>query len=80
MLCEECGKAPATVRLEQVINGKKTVMHLCEECARKAGFFTGFLNLRFPLITCCPLFLGRSLKDYLLKCTHEKKYGVLYVA
>ena len=62
MLCEECGKAPATVRLEQVINGKKTVMHLCEECARKAGFFTGFFEPSFSINNLLSALLGSQLE------------------
>ncbi|MFZ5353621.1 MAG: UvrB/UvrC motif-containing protein [Bacillota bacterium] len=33
MNCEECGKKPATVHITKVENGKKTDMHLCEQCA-----------------------------------------------
>ncbi len=35
MVCDECGKNPATVHLTKIINGKKTEVHLCEECAKK---------------------------------------------
>ncbi len=35
MVCDECGKNMATVHLTKIINGKKTEMHLCEECAKK---------------------------------------------
>lgn len=37
MLCERCQKRPATVHFTQVINGYKTEMNLCEECARETG-------------------------------------------
>ena len=33
MLCNECGKKPATVHITKVENGKKTDFHLCEQCA-----------------------------------------------
>lgn len=33
MQCEECGKRPATVHITQIESGKKTDMHLCEQCA-----------------------------------------------
>ena len=33
MLCQECSKRQATVHLTQVINDKKTELHLCEKCA-----------------------------------------------
>ena len=35
MLCDICGKKPATVHLTEIINGKVKEVHLCEECARK---------------------------------------------
>lgn len=55
MLCNECGKNNATVHLTQIINGKKTESHLCEECAKKRqalfnstfsieNLFSGMLN------------------------------------
>ncbi|MGE5632803.1 MAG: UvrB/UvrC motif-containing protein [Caulobacteraceae bacterium] len=37
MLCEECGKRPASVHITRVENGKKTDMHLCEQCAIQKG-------------------------------------------
>lgn len=33
MNCDECGKRPATVHITKIENGKKTDMHLCEQCA-----------------------------------------------
>ena len=33
MLCEKCLKRQATVHMHQIINGQKTEMHLCQECA-----------------------------------------------
>lgn len=35
MNCEECKQRPATVHLTKILNGQKTEMHLCEECARQ---------------------------------------------
>ena len=37
MICDICGKAEATVHLTEIINGKVTELHLCEECAREKG-------------------------------------------
>ncbi|MBE3595319.1 MAG: UvrB/UvrC motif-containing protein [Candidatus Carbobacillus altaicus] len=39
MLCENCGKRPATFHFTKIVNGQKTEMHLCEECAREKGEF-----------------------------------------
>ena len=33
MLCEKCGKNPATFHYTEVINGVKNEHHLCAECA-----------------------------------------------
>ncbi|MCD5405517.1 MAG: UvrB/UvrC motif-containing protein [Desulfotomaculum sp.] len=40
MLCEKCNKKSATVHLTQIVNNKKTEMHLCEECANKSSFIS----------------------------------------
>ena len=37
MLCEECGKNPATVHYTEIVQGQKTEFHLCETCARDKG-------------------------------------------
>jgi protein arginine kinase activator len=43
MICSECKVNQATVHVTKIINGKKTEMHLCEECAKKyTGFSPGF--------------------------------------
>jgi len=44
MLCQQCQKNPANVKITQVINGHKTEVYLCEECAKEAGQ----LNFSFP--------------------------------
>lgn len=35
MLCEQCGKRPASVHITKIVNGQKSEHHLCEECARE---------------------------------------------
>ncbi len=35
MLCDVCGKNPATVHLTEIIEGKIIEVHLCEDCAKK---------------------------------------------
>ncbi len=37
MLCEHCGKRPATVHLTEIVQGQKSEYHLCETCAREKG-------------------------------------------
>lgn len=40
MLCDECGKRPAAVHITKVENGKKTDMHLCEQCAMQKNLLS----------------------------------------
>ena len=35
MLCDNCGKNPATVHLTEIIDDQMNELHLCEECARQ---------------------------------------------
>ena len=35
MLCDICGKNPATVHLTEIIDEQMNELHLCEECARE---------------------------------------------
>ena len=37
MLCDNCGEYEASIKLTQIINGKKTEMMICEECGQKMG-------------------------------------------
>ena len=40
MLCDECTKRPATVHITKVENGKKTDIHLCEQCAMQKNLLS----------------------------------------
>lgn len=37
MICQECGKRPATLHFTKIVNGEKTEFHICEACARERG-------------------------------------------
>ncbi len=37
MMCEACGKRPATVHLTQMVNNEVKKLHLCEICAAEHG-------------------------------------------
>ncbi|MFC7678185.1 UvrB/UvrC motif-containing protein [Paenibacillus sp. GCM10028914] len=37
MVCQECGKRPATLHFTKIVNGEKTEFHFCESCAREKG-------------------------------------------
>ncbi|SFM51014.1 Protein-arginine kinase activator protein McsA [Gracilibacillus orientalis] len=38
MECQECKQNPATVHFAQVINGEKTEVHVCQQCAMEKGY------------------------------------------
>lgn len=45
MICQECGDNPAKLHFTKIINGEKTEIHICEECAKEKGdFFAGSGN------------------------------------
>lgn len=45
MLCEECGKRPAVVHLTKIVNGTKSEVYLCEECAYAKGGIQANISL-----------------------------------
>ena len=44
MLCQICKKNPATVHVQEIVNGEKRVMHFCAECAEKKSMLEPFLK------------------------------------
>lgn len=48
MKCQKCGKNEANTHITKIINGEKTEMYLCENCAAESGelasFNSGFEN------------------------------------
>ena len=69
MMCEECGKAPATVHIERIINGRKMTMHLCRDCAQRSGLMTlGMLfQPSFSINSLMSAFLGSAGRRCLLR-------------
>ncbi|MHB8927304.1 MAG: UvrB/UvrC motif-containing protein [Bacillota bacterium] len=49
MLCQECRKRSAVVRVTMVVNGQKMEMHMCEECARKKSEIEFLADPSLPL-------------------------------
>ena len=49
MLCEHCGKRPATTHITRTVNGKTAQWNLCAQCAAEQGFNTSFGGLGFDL-------------------------------
>lgn len=47
MLCEECQKEQATVYVTRVINGQKSEMRLCSQCALNKGELSGTIEPGF---------------------------------
>lgn len=49
MICEHCHAKPATVYVTKIINGEKTELNLCQQCATEMGEFkfaqSDFFNL-----------------------------------
>ncbi len=35
--CDECNMAPANIHLTQIVQDEMSVLHLCEDCAKKKG-------------------------------------------
>ena len=38
MLCQSCGKRPATTHVKSIVNGELSEYALCAECAKKLGY------------------------------------------
>ncbi len=45
MLCEKCGKRHASVMYTQIINGKKSSLNICSQCAAGESLFDNFGSL-----------------------------------
>lgn len=60
MLCQNCNERNASMHLTQIINGKKTEVYLCQQCAQEhkqltvfnpfniSDFFSDILNIQDP--------------------------------
>lgn len=49
MLCQKCGEKNASVHLTKIINGNKSEIYICEECAKENGELDFPLEGKFPL-------------------------------
>jgi protein arginine kinase activator len=44
LICQECKQRPATLHFTKIVNGEKSEVHICEQCAHEKGdmfMFTG---------------------------------------
>jgi protein arginine kinase activator len=49
MLCQICGKNPATVHFTEIMNGKMTELHVCEGCAEEKGLHAEATKHKFDI-------------------------------
>lgn len=63
MICEECGKNPAVVRVEQTINGRKVTRNLCQECAQQKGILPVFFQPGFSINNLLSALLGSQTQS-----------------
>lgn len=76
MLCEKCGKRNATVMYTQIVNGKKSSLNICSQCAAGESLFDNFGSLlsfgtrHDTERTVCPL-CGMTLAEF----THKGRMG-----
>lgn len=75
MICQECGKRPATLHFTKIVNGEKTEFHICEACARERGELIpgtsgGFSihNLLSGLLDFEPTNGGKAIKPTAPRC------------
>jgi protein arginine kinase activator len=63
MKCEECGKNPAVVHLQQTINGRKITQNLCQECAQRKGIPTMLFQPAFSINNLLSALLGSQVSS-----------------
>ncbi len=49
MMCEHCGKRPATTHITKTVGGKTSKWNLCAQCAAEHGFTGAFGGFGFDL-------------------------------
>ncbi len=49
MKCEKCNNNEATIHLTEIVKNVKTELHLCEQCARRAGVNSRISNFSLSL-------------------------------
>ena len=49
MLCQNCGKNDATTHIKKIVNGDRTEMHLCANCAEHFGYGDLFSDFGFNM-------------------------------
>ena len=49
MLCQICGKNPATVHFTEIHDSKMSEIHVCERCAEEKGLQSGHVKAKFDI-------------------------------
>ena len=49
MQCQSCGKRPAVVHFTEIVNNKKSELHLCEKCAEEKGYHVPLVKTKFSV-------------------------------
>ncbi len=69
MLCQKCGKNPATTHIKTIVNGKLTEYDLCSECAREKGYTNFFKEMDFGFGDLLGGFIGTpAMKGSTVRC------------
>ena len=68
MLCEQCKQNAATIHFTQVINGERTEMNLCGECAKEKGG-SSFAEVSSLLSGLLEGAVGRAQSANALRCS-----------
>ena len=66
MLCQKCGKNEANAHFEQIVNGSKSNLFLCDKCAALLGFDSLFSNQNFNLNSVIAGMLGISRPEQVM--------------
>ena len=59
-LCQYCSKREAKIHFTEIKEGKKTEMHICQECAQEKNMVMAFPALLTHIVKGAPGILGRG--------------------
>ncbi|MFV1959584.1 MAG: UvrB/UvrC motif-containing protein [Planctomycetota bacterium] len=70
MVCQFCGKNPATIHFTEIKDGKKHELHICEACASEQGLAAGVPAVLGNLMQMDPPAHKRETSTEGLACPH----------
>lgn len=69
MMCQNCGKNPATTHIKTIVNGALTEYDLCTECAREKGYTNFFKDMHLDFGSLMGGFIGSpSVQGAAVRC------------